>query len=50
MYNVSYVLAERFNQDLLETFANNVLLELENITDPSITLLTLFEIEKYSSQ
>ena len=47
---VSDVLAERFSQDPLKlNFANNILLEPENINYPSMTLAmpTLFE---YSSQ
>ena len=45
MHKDSYLLFERFGQNSLETFANNILLELEKITFPSMSLVmpTLFE-------
>ena len=40
MHKVSYVLPKIFSQDTLETFfAKNILLELERINYPSMTLI-----------
>ena len=52
MQKASYVLAERFSQDQLDTVASNILLEFAKIKYPSMNLVmtSLFETKKYSSQ